>query len=97
MNGTKLRRRKMAAATVAVKKVVADFPAPLFHEAEQAARELSMNRSSFIRCAVETFLRNRQKEKLEKAIAESFLANAGLEVQLMDEFKHTDSEERLTL
>jgi metal-responsive CopG/Arc/MetJ family transcriptional regulator len=91
------RRRRGVAATVtrqsALKKVVADFPAPLFREAERAAHELSMNRSCFIRTAVETFLRNREKEKLEKTIAESFLANAELDRRLVDEFKYADADE----
>jgi hypothetical protein len=51
-----------------------------------------MNRSRFIRSAVETFLRNREKEKLEQAIAESFLANADLDRRLVDEFKYPDSD-----
>jgi Arc/MetJ-type ribon-helix-helix transcriptional regulator len=56
-----------------------------------------MNRSCFIRSAVETFLRNREKEKLEAAIAESFLANAELDRQLVDEFKYADADEHLNL
>lgn len=80
------------AAARSVKKVVADFPEPLFREAERAAHELSMNRSSFIRAAVEAFLKNRRTEKLERAIAESLSANAELDRQLVDEFKHVDAE-----
>ena len=78
-----------------VKKVVTDFPVSLYQETQRAARELSMNRSRFIRFAVETFLRNREKERLERAIAESFLANAELDRQLVDEFKYADSDEAL--
>jgi metal-responsive CopG/Arc/MetJ family transcriptional regulator len=100
MGGIKPRRRSVATAVIrqtALKKVVTDFPLPLFREAERAAHELSMNRSCFIRSAVETFLRNREKEKLEKAIAESFLANTELDRQLVDEFKYADADERLNL
>lgn len=79
------------------KKVVTDFPALLFRETERAARELSMNRSRFIRCAVETFLRNREREKLERAIAESFLANNNLDRQLVDEFKYSDADAEFSL
>ncbi len=95
MNSTKRRSRKTGTPVsrhAAVKKVVTDFPADLFREAERAAQELSMNRSSFIRSAVESFLHNREKEKLEKAIAESFLANAELDRQLVDEFRYTDAD-----
>jgi hypothetical protein len=99
MSGAKRKSRSVAAVSVrrassrSVKKVVTDFPLPLYQETQRAARELSMNRSHFIRSAVETFLRNREKEKLEKAIAESFLANADLDRQLVDEFKYPDSDE----
>jgi len=94
MNNTRRKTHKAATAGrhAAVKKVVTDFPADLFREAERAAQELSMNRSSFIRTAVESFLHNREKEKLEKAIAESFLANAELDRQLVDEFRYTDAD-----
>ena len=97
MSGTKRRNRTVAAigartSARSVRKVVTDFPLPLYQETQRAARELSMNRSRFIRSAVETFLRNREKEKLEQAIAESFLANADLDRRLVDEFKYPDSD-----
>jgi metal-responsive CopG/Arc/MetJ family transcriptional regulator len=71
-------------------KVAIDFPAPLFTETERAAHELSVNRSQLIRSAVKVFLRRRKREKLERAIAESFQANRDLDRQLMDEFRHVD-------
>jgi metal-responsive CopG/Arc/MetJ family transcriptional regulator len=73
-------------------KVAIDFPAPLFMETERAVRELSMSRSRLIRSAVELFLRQREREKLEHAIAESFLANGDLDRQLADEFKYADAD-----
>jgi metal-responsive CopG/Arc/MetJ family transcriptional regulator len=103
MNDAIRGRRSVAANAVretrarGVKKVVTDFPLPLYQETERAARELSMNRSRFIRSAVETFLRNREREKLERAIAESLVANAELDRQLVDEFKYPDSDEGLAV
>jgi metal-responsive CopG/Arc/MetJ family transcriptional regulator len=73
-------------------KIAIDFPAPLFHETEKAVQELSTTRSSLIRTAVEAFLRNRQRAKLERQLAESFEANAELDRQLMDDFRHVDAE-----
>jgi CopG family transcriptional regulator/antitoxin EndoAI len=78
-------------------KVAVDFPDPLFRETEQAAQELSTNRSSLIRSAVELFLRQRRRQKLEDAIAESFLANRDLDQQLVDEFKHVDADADLSI
>jgi metal-responsive CopG/Arc/MetJ family transcriptional regulator len=78
-------------------KVAVDFPAPLFRETEQAAHELSVNRSQLIRSAVEIFLRQRNREKLERAIAESFHANRDLDRRLMDEFRHVDADSEIGL
>jgi hypothetical protein len=90
---TKRKRRMRASAAkhpARSIKVAIDFPAPLFTETERAAHELSVNRSQLIRSAVEIFLRRRKREKLERAIAESFQANRDLDRQLMDEFRHVD-------
>jgi metal-responsive CopG/Arc/MetJ family transcriptional regulator len=96
MNATKGRKAKgrsaVAARRVSAKKVVADFPTPLFERTEQAAQELSMNRSRLIRLAVEVFLRRRDRQKLERAIAESLEANAATDAELMEEFKHVDAD-----
>jgi metal-responsive CopG/Arc/MetJ family transcriptional regulator len=78
--------------SLVAKKVVTDFPAPLFQRTEQAAQELSMNRSRLIRLAVEAFLRQRDRDNLERALAESFAANAKMDDDLMEEFKHVDTE-----
>ena len=88
------RRIPAAAARRAARpiKVAVDFPASLFRETEEAARELSMNRSQIIRWAVEMFLRQRDRESLERAIAESFQANRDLDQRLVDEFRYVDAD-----
>jgi hypothetical protein len=78
-------------------KVAIDFPASLFRETEQAAHELSLNRSQLIRSAVEMFLRRRNREKLERAIAESFRANSELDRRLVDEFRYVDADAEIGL
>jgi metal-responsive CopG/Arc/MetJ family transcriptional regulator len=78
-------------------KVAVDFPALLFRETEQAAHELSVNRSQLIRSAVEIFLHQRNREKLERAIAQSFQANRDLDRQLMNEFRHVDADAEIGL
>jgi metal-responsive CopG/Arc/MetJ family transcriptional regulator len=74
------------------KKVAVDFPASLFQETEQAAKEISTTRSALIRIAVEAFLQNRKRQRLEDQIAESLSANAKLDRRLMEEFRHVDAE-----
>ena len=58
------------------KRVVIDFPHPLFAAAEVAATELKINRSSLIREAVQQFLAELHRQKLEKKLAEGYAANA---------------------
>jgi len=74
------------------RKIAVDFPAPLFLETERAVHELSMNRSTLIRSAVEMYLRVWQREKLERQIAESFSANAEFDSQLVKDFAHVEAE-----
>jgi metal-responsive CopG/Arc/MetJ family transcriptional regulator len=59
---------------------------------ERAVHELSMNRSVLIRSAVEMYLRARQRDKLERQIAESFAANAEFDRQLVEDFAHVGAE-----
>jgi len=66
----------MPAPAAKSKRVVIEFPEPLLMEAEHLAMELHINRSALIREAVKQFLRHRQRMKLEKALAEGYLANA---------------------
>ena len=68
MRTTKKRRNGVAAATV--KRVVVDFPAPLFNRMECAIAELVTNRSELIRRAVEQYLETLQQAKLERELAE---------------------------
>ena len=75
---------------------VALFESGLEHM-DKAAQELAMNRSQLIRSAVEAFLRQRNRERLERAIAESFQANRDLDRQLAEEFRHVDADAEIGL
>jgi metal-responsive CopG/Arc/MetJ family transcriptional regulator len=96
MTRTKTRRRKSREAASRQPaegsvKIAIDFPAPLYERTEEAVRELSLrSRSSLIRAAVEMYLDHWQRAKLERRIAESFLANADMDRRLVQEFKHLD-------
>ena len=91
------RSRQVTAAakqhTSKAVKIAVDFPAQLLQETEKAGRDLSMNRSALIRTAVEAFLHDWQRQKLEERIARSFSVNADLDRQLIDDFKHVDDAE----
>lgn len=64
------------AAAPKARRIVIDFPEQLFEATEDAADELAINRSSLIREAVKQFLEARYRQKLEKDLAEGYIANA---------------------
>ena len=73
-------------------KVAVDFPAPLYRETERAVRELSMNRSHLIRHAVERFLVDLHKERLEKELAAGYQANDRQISRSAEEFAYLESD-----
>jgi metal-responsive CopG/Arc/MetJ family transcriptional regulator len=89
---TTAKKGRQRAPAKQARKIAIDFPAPLFQETERAVHELSMNRSTLIRSAVEMYLRVWRREKLERQIAESFSANAEFDRRLVEDFAHVDAE-----
>ncbi len=81
------RRTPLAQATVARarKKVVVDFPEPLFRETESAVAELSTSRSDFIHLAVAEYIRNRRQKKLEEQLRDGYIANAGVAREIAED------------
>jgi metal-responsive CopG/Arc/MetJ family transcriptional regulator len=79
-----------AIAARARKKVVVDFPEPLFRETENAAAELSTSRSSFIRLAVEEYIRERRQKKLQDQLIDGYTANANAARETAEELAQFD-------
>lgn len=77
---------------VVSKRVVVDFPEPLYRQAERGAAELKTNRSGFIRLAVQKLVSELQQKKLEKELADGYIAMAAVSQQVAEDFKHIDSE-----
>jgi metal-responsive CopG/Arc/MetJ family transcriptional regulator len=89
------RKRKSPVPATAMqhaRKVAVDFPAPLFQETERAAQELSTSRSSFIRSAVERFLAEHRRQKLEKELAAGYIANDLQAASVAEELAQLDAE-----
>ena len=92
-------RRTMpgAAATLEkpkeTKKIIIEFSEDLLERTEAAASELSTDRSKFIRRAVEKALAQLEKRKLERELADAYLANSNLARQISEEFSSVDSED----
>ena len=82
----------MPAMAERTKKVVVDLPAPLFNETEWALNELSINRSTLIRSAVEKFVADLRRKKLEEELAAGYIANASQARNAAEDFAHADAD-----
>jgi metal-responsive CopG/Arc/MetJ family transcriptional regulator len=69
-----------------------EFPAALYAETERAIKQLSINRSTLIRSAVQEFLEKWHRRELEKELAEGYVANARQARAVAQDFSHVDSE-----
>jgi len=87
-----MRTARRRAATAASRKVVVEFPTPLFRETERAAAEIGASRSKLIRCAVEQYLEALQKRRLEQELAAGYVANSALDCRIAEEFSAVDYE-----
>ncbi|MGA2723500.1 MAG: ribbon-helix-helix protein, CopG family [Bryobacteraceae bacterium] len=92
MRTARKRRSLPPAATAASRKVVVDFPAPLFRETERVVAETGTNRSKLIRCAVEQYLEALQRKRLEQELAAGYVANSALDRRIAEEFSAVDYE-----
>lgn len=81
------------ASSAAAKKVVVEFPEDLLRQTEKVAAELSTDRSKLIRSAVETFLEDRAKMRLEEELTEGYRNFASLDAEIAKEFVFVDSED----
>ena len=78
------------AAAAAPRKVVVEFPGPLFTETERAATEIGTSRSNLIRCAVEQYLEALHRKGLERELAAGYVANSALDRRIAEEFSAVD-------
>ncbi len=85
-------RATRAAAAPATRKVIVEFPIGLYVETERMTNELSISRSALIRSALREFLAKCSREKLEKELAEGYMANASQARQTAKDFSNVDSE-----
>src|SRR5712691_1412597 len=91
-NATGDRGRKMPGGT-ATKKVIVEFPDDLLERTDLAASEASTNRSAFLRSAVESYLENARRAKLERELAAGYQANAERDLKIAAEFAYVDGED----
>ena len=84
--------RRQAPPAPTSRKVIVEFPSALYLEMEKITRAQSLSRSTLIRSAVENYLQKLEREKLEKELAEGYLANAAQARGAAEDFRHVDAE-----
>jgi hypothetical protein len=73
-------------------RVLIEFPTSLLERADEAARQLSKNRSELIRTAVEQLLNSIEASEFERKLADAYAANAAMNLALAEEFVEVDRE-----
>jgi metal-responsive CopG/Arc/MetJ family transcriptional regulator len=86
------RKRRPVMPAAAARRVVVEFPVSLLNRAEGVLPELAINRSELIRNAVELYLETFQRAKLERELAEGYIANAAQTRSLCEEFASVDGD-----
>lgn len=86
------KKSRTRAALRASRKIIVDFPEPLFSRTEKATQELATSRSALIRLAVERFLEVLSNQRLERELVDGYQANAKLNQRIAQDFSHVDAE-----
>ena len=84
--------RRAATRTNRKERILVEFPETLLRRADEAARNLEKNRSELIRLAVERMLADMDKKRFELELAAGYAANAGINLELAEDFAHIDRE-----
>jgi metal-responsive CopG/Arc/MetJ family transcriptional regulator len=89
---TESRKERRLGTASATRKVIVEFSETLLKQTEEAASQLSTDRSKLIRSAVESYLERLKKAELEEALAEGYRTHGELDRQIAEEFAHSDNE-----
>ncbi len=85
--------RRISIAAARAKKITVDIPRSLYEETEEVIRERHITKSTFVREAMERYLKAIKRKKLERELEEGYLANAALSDQIHKEFEFVDAEQ----
>jgi metal-responsive CopG/Arc/MetJ family transcriptional regulator len=91
-SGRRPRKGRSTPSIPATRRVVIDFPEPLFRETERAVAELATSRSSLVRAAVEQYLEALRRKRLEEELAAGYAANSAMDRKIAAEFSAVDHE-----
>lgn len=84
--------RRGAARKPAKERVLIEFSTAALRRADAAARAAGVSRSEFIRAAVEQRLDAVAARDFEHELAEAYVANAPMNLELLNEFSAVDRE-----
>lgn len=73
-------------------RVLLEFPPELLERADNAAASIGTSRSELVRTAVEQYVDAMDNKRLEAELAEAYVANAAMSLELAQEFEHVDRE-----
>ena len=73
-------------------RVLVEFPSHLVERADVEAARTQTSRSQLIRDALEEFLAVHEMARVEKELAEAYCANAGRNLEMLEEFSAVDRE-----
>ncbi|HUV90104.1 MAG TPA: ribbon-helix-helix protein, CopG family [Anaerolineae bacterium] len=73
-------------------RIIVTMPPDLLQQVEEMAARFSLNRSQFIRQALETFLEEQRRCELRELLKEGYLANAERDRRAAEQFAHADYE-----
>lgn len=73
-------------------RVLVEFSESLLKSADETARQMNISRSELIRKAVEEKLQQIETRRFEQELAEAYIANAEMNLALVEEFEHVDAE-----
>jgi len=76
----------------AAKRIIVEFPPALYRITEEAVREWGITRSALVRSAVEQYVKELQRQRLERELAEGYAANAALDRRICGDFSYVDAE-----
>ena len=85
-------KESMSAAAAKAKKITVDVPRELYDEAEEIVHERKISTSVFVREAMEHHLADIKQKKLERELAEAYLATADVSARIHKEFQFVDAE-----
>ena len=86
------RERRPAAPGSATKRIIVEFPPALYRITEEAVREWGITRSALVRSAVERYVKELKRQRLERELAAGYAANAALDRQICGDFSYVDAE-----